>query len=182
MVKGKGFLLFFTIVALLVGACMVSMQNKEDQRTHEDMVQTEAMIGTHAMPEDLYTIYVDTLPFTVSVAANEQDREQGLSGVTALPQGEGKLFIFDRSDTYGFWMKDMHFPIDIIWFDAQGKLVHIAHSVTPESFPELFAPEQPALYVLEINAGVSAAANFSSSSTLVFGEALQTFLQGSDAH
>ena len=88
-----------------------------------------------------------------TVADDDTERAQGLSGTKSLAGNTGKLFIFDRESKHGFWMKDMRYPIDIIWLDAAREVVHIKRSATPESFPEIFYPDQPALYVLEVNAG-----------------------------
>lgn len=50
-------------------------------------------------------------------------------------------------------MKDMKFPIDVIWLDGDYYVIDIAQSVEPNSFPEVFEPSEPALYILEVNAG-----------------------------
>ena len=63
------------------------------------------------------------------------------------------LFVFDRDGNYGFWMKDMKFPIDIIFADAQKKIIMIYHNVQPDSYPKVFYPNAPARYVLETPAG-----------------------------
>lgn len=63
------------------------------------------------------------------------------------------LFVFDRPDRYGFWMRDMHFAIDIVWIDNNWRIVDITHELTPESYPNTFAPSAPALYALEVPAG-----------------------------
>tara|TARA_B100000745_G_scaffold299556_1_gene250653 strand:+ start:517 stop:1032 length:516 start_codon:yes stop_codon:yes gene_type:complete len=127
--------------------------------------------------EPLYEVYVDQVPFSVSLAADQTARAQGLSGMLALPQGQGKLFVFEESAPYRFWMKDMNFAIDMLWFDAEGKLVYIEHTATPASYPTLFEPPRPALYVLEINAGLADTYDFSTSSQLVLSAELETCLQ-----
>ena len=103
----------------------------------------------------------ETLRFT-SIHAPEGDiraanadtdalRIQGLSGVTKLPQSSGMLFTFPVSGIYGFWMKDMNFPLDMVWIDSKKKVVSISEYVTPETFPTSFYPTAPVAYVLEIN-------------------------------
>ena len=42
-----------------------------------------------------------------------------------LKEDEGMLFVFDHSDKYSFWMKDMNFPIDIIWIGEDLQIVFI---------------------------------------------------------
>jgi len=91
--------------------------------------------------------------FLVEVADDEVERIQGLSNTSYLGDKDGLLFVFEEPGLHGIWMKDMRFPIDIIWFGADMKVVSIEEDVAPETFPEIFLPDEPALYVLEGNAG-----------------------------
>ena len=88
-----------------------------------------------------------------SVAATPKERKTGLSGTPFLPSGVVKLFIFSKPDKWGIWMPDMHYPIDIIWLDEVATIVHIETDVHPDTYPETFFPDEPALYVIETNAG-----------------------------
>jgi uncharacterized membrane protein (UPF0127 family) len=86
------------------------------------------------------------------IADTPEAQAQGLSGRTSL--NGGMLFVFDRPDKYGIWMKDMNFPIDIIWLDENKKIVTIQENATPESYPsKTFFPSSSSLYVLELNSG-----------------------------
>ena len=89
----------------------------------------------------------------LEIADTPEKRVQGLSGRKELAQGQGMLFVFDTPQKAGIWMKDMNFPIDIIWFDEQKTVVHIKEHATPESFPEVFTPPTLASFVLEVPAG-----------------------------
>lgn len=102
--------------------------------------------------EPLNTIFINDQAIQVSVADDQAERKQGLSGVTRLNRNEGKLFIFETSDYYGFWMKDMLFPIDILWIDEDLRIVHIEENVLPSSFPASYNSAVPARFVLELNA------------------------------
>jgi uncharacterized membrane protein (UPF0127 family) len=79
----------------------------------------------------------------------------GLSGHAPLAEDEGMLFIFDEASVYPFWMKDMLFPIDIIWIDANSRISYIESAVTPDTYPKVFAPDAPALYTLEVKSGTA---------------------------
>jgi uncharacterized protein len=98
------------------------------------------------------TIYINDLSIKVSIADSPEERRQGLSNQKSLPDKEGKLFVFDKSDYYGIWMKDMNFPIDIIWIDDERKIVHIEQNVSPNTYPTSYHPPIPARFVLEVNA------------------------------
>jgi|SRR3989344_840572 len=89
----------------------------------------------------------------VFVADTPQEQKQGLGGREALLPDQGMLFVFPESGMHTFWMKDMHFSIDILWIGEDGTIVSTLSSVSPETYPKVFAPKQPARYVLETNAG-----------------------------
>lgn len=90
-------------------------------------------------------------------AQTEPERVRGLSGRVSLAPDAGLLFVFDVSGQHGIWMKDMRFPIDIIWIGEQRRIVTIAERVSPDTYPKVFLPETDARYVLEVNAGYAAA-------------------------
>ena len=82
-------------------------------------------------------------------------RAEGLSGWEALSDGEGMLFVFSEDGHHTFWMKDMNFPIDIVWMDESLKIVHIEKNISPETYPKVLRPTEKSLFVLEISAGQS---------------------------
>ena len=95
-----------------------------------------------------------SIPLQASIADTDEERAQGLSGTPYIPTGIAKVFIFDTSSTWSFWMKDMNYPIDIFWLDETGKVVHLVESVTPDTYPaNSFAPSVSAKYVIETTAG-----------------------------
>ncbi len=112
-----------------------------------------------ALPVFDATISNGLIDIPVDIADTELEREKGLSGTTSLPQNSGKLFIFNTSGDYGFWMKDMQYAIDIIWIDSNFRIIGITKDVAPESYPEVFYSPSPVKYVLEVNAGFSTVHN-----------------------
>lgn len=104
------------------------------------------------------TVTVGTTSISVEVADDPAERMQGLSGRSALPEGDGMLFIFEYENNWGIWMKDMRFPIDIVWAGSDGEILTIAHKVSPQTYPNAFYPSSPtARYVLELPAGYAKA-------------------------
>jgi uncharacterized membrane protein (UPF0127 family) len=89
------------------------------------------------------------------VMANDEDRAMGLMFRPSLAQDHGMLFVFDRVDFHGFWMKNCKFAIDMVWLDEERKVVHVAESVPPcKSDPcPVYQPLRRAAYVVELNAG-----------------------------
>lgn len=91
----------------------------------------------------------------VDVVESAKDRTTGLSGRKSLESNYGMFFIFPEDDFHSIWMKNMNFPIDIIWIDSNFKIVYIKNDATPESFPEIFKTNVKSRYVLEIASGYS---------------------------
>ena len=107
----------------------------------------------------------------VEVAETQRQREIGLSHrKESLKEGEGMLFVFEKEGLYGFWMKDTHFPIDIIWITSEKRITHIEEGVRPESFPKVYISEEPAQFVLEIPAGYTQRNNIKVGDEVVLGE------------
>lgn len=99
------------------------------------------------------TITINGLPFAVEVADTPADREQGLSGRKAISGAVGLLLVFPESEYHRIWMRDMQFPIDIIWITADYRIAGITSDATPESYPDTFRPPEPVRYVLETKPG-----------------------------
>ena len=90
--------------------------------------------------------------FMVEFADTPAERMQGLSGRDGLGVNEGMLFAFDEPGTHGFWMKDMKFPIDIIWI-SNNEVIYVSSNLNPDSYPTIFSPPEPVSQVLEVKAG-----------------------------
>ena len=91
----------------------------------------------------------------VDLAITPDEQERGLSGRKTLKEDEGMLFVFEKTGKYPFWMRDMNFPIDIIWIGKDFRVVYIKKDAQPESYPETFGAEYDANFVLEVNSGFS---------------------------
>jgi len=103
------------------------------------------------------TVQVGGKTVRVTVADTPETRQKGLGGRNGLAPDEGMLFIFPQDGKYGFWMKDMKFPIDMLWLSGTRRVVYMAQNVSPDTYPEVFAPTTPARYVLELPAGYAKA-------------------------
>lgn len=95
----------------------------------------------------------------LELADTDEKQALGLGGREAIGDDEGMLFVFPQSDAYGVWMKDMRFPLDIIWLEPSSTDEHqlvvldMRESVAIETYPVVFYPSAPALYVLELKGG-----------------------------
>lgn len=95
--------------------------------------------------------------FNLEIAQTPEERQKGLMFRSSLNQDAGMLFIFPEEGIYPFWMKNTLIPLDIIWINKDKKIIHIENNVPPckEDPCPSYSPEEKALYVLEINAGLS---------------------------
>ena len=93
--------------------------------------------------------------YFIEEAKTQEEREKGLSYRDSLGADKVMLFIFEEEGFYPFWMKNMRFPIDIIWLDKDYKVVYLVENVKPcdAGACQIIYPDQNAQYVLEINAG-----------------------------
>lgn len=95
--------------------------------------------------------------FLVELAKTTAEQEKGLMNRTELDANRGMLFIFQNEGVYAFWMKNTLIPLDMIWLDANNKVVFMAQNVQPCKTilcPNI-NPLVNAKYVLEINGGVA---------------------------
>ncbi len=116
------------------------------------------IINSRDIETDPVQIFSKKYPgFNIEVADTPKEREMGLSGRSKenFKQDDVLLFVFDTPGDYGFWMKDMLFPIDIVWFDESMNIVHVEQNVLPESYPKIFHSPTPALFVAEFSALMS---------------------------
>jgi uncharacterized membrane protein (UPF0127 family)/dienelactone hydrolase len=127
----------FSIAALILGAAFVlpSFSKKEFVR-----------------------VKVGKADIIAEVASDPFSRSRGLSGRKDLGDKAGMLFIFDKPERWGIWMKGMYFPIDVLWI-RDGKIVDLREDLappppgTPDSKLTIYRPDIPANQVLEVNAG-----------------------------
>jgi uncharacterized protein len=95
--------------------------------------------------------------FEVEVVSNDKKRALGLMFRESLDQNKGMLFVFKEEDNYSFWMKNMEFPLDIIWINKEREIVFIEKYAQPceGDFCDKILSDKKAKYVLELNAGIT---------------------------
>ncbi len=88
------------------------------------------------------------------VADTDETRARGLMDREQLDDGAGMLFLFEDAAPRSFWMKNTLIPLDIIFFDAEWKIISIK-TMTPcltDPCP-MYSSDGAAKYALEVNAG-----------------------------
>ncbi|HEU4665142.1 MAG TPA: DUF192 domain-containing protein [Dokdonella sp.] len=93
--------------------------------------------------------------YSIEVAEDDASREHGLMDRTEMAADHGMLFVFQDDIPRAFWMKNTKIPLDMLFFDADRRLVSVQHDVPPctaDPCPA-YSSGAPARYVLELNAG-----------------------------
>lgn len=165
------------LVCLISGGVWIYVGVQQKQQEVRDAVKRgdyERPIVTEerVVPaEDWRTIYPNTVQIRIgsttvaaSIADTLSSRIKGLSGTPFLPPSVVKLFAFGAPGNHSVWMKNMNYPLDILWAAEDGTVVHIEENIAPETYPEGFSSPVPAWYIIEANAG------FVASSTIVLGD------------
>lgn len=112
-------------------------------------------------------IVAENVKIPVYIADDNAERAKGLGGLASIPRDYGMFFVFDTADYQGIWMKDMLFPIDIIWIDENLRISHIEKNISPDTYPKIFTSPVKASYVLELNAGMSDSYNLKTGENII---------------
>ena len=93
----------------------------------------------------------------VEIAITLEEKKTGLMNRANIPENSGMLFIYDREGIHDFWMKNTLMPLDIIWLDWTGRIIHIEKYMQPceidcTDCPQ-FGPEMYSKFVIELNGG-----------------------------
>lgn len=155
----RAILALLVVVAAFVLLILIAGKKGTKINTMSDTLTEQAILN------------VDGKHLVAAVANTPREREQGLSGTHFLNSGNGMFFVFEEADEHGFWMKDMDESIDIVWIDADNRIVDIEPNVSPDTYPTIFKPDAPAKYVLEVLAGWTTENEVDIGDTVIISEA-----------
>jgi len=127
-------------------------------------ISTSVSPTPSSTPTSTATVSVTTekgpVVFTVEIADTDEERALGLMYRTTLAPYAGMYFIFEKDIQGGFWMKNCEIPLDMLFIDAEGKIIDIRENVRPckeidptQTTCPSYSPSVPYRYVLEVNSG-----------------------------
>ncbi|HLY44872.1 MAG TPA: DUF192 domain-containing protein [Stellaceae bacterium] len=93
--------------------------------------------------------------FTVEVATTPAQLEQGLMFRQSLAPDSGMIFDFKTPTPASMWMKNTLIPLDMLFVDAQGRIVNIHERAVPLSL-DTIAAAAPVRAAIELNGGTAA--------------------------
>ena len=86
-------------------------------------------------------------------ARTPEEWARGLSGRENLGTGKDMLFIFPQEQNLAFFMKDVNFPLDIIFINKDSRIVDLITMQPCKTEPcPIYTSRAPAQYVAEVNA------------------------------
>ena len=146
------FLIIILIVAITAsGVVMLAITSSDE----ESVDYAEIDVNDQSFYSD--TIKINDVLVDVQIADTDVKRNRGLMFQEQLSYDQGMLFVYEISGNYAFWMPNMQFSLDIIWFEENGRVVHIEQDVSPcntePEHCEVYDPGVDALYVFEATAG-----------------------------
>ncbi len=112
-----------------------------------------ATANAASAPDFSHPLTIGSAHLEVAFASTGAEQEQGLSDTNALANGQGMLFLFPSDSMVPFWMKDMNYPLDIIWIGSDKTVEGVAADLSPSTYPNTFSPKAPVRYALEVPAG-----------------------------
>lgn len=86
------------------------------------------------------------------VADDPSERYTGLSDTESLERDEGMVFVYPETGDRTFVMRDMDFPLDIVFVAGNGTITEIAHAPVEDDSP-LTRYTGRARWVVEVNRG-----------------------------
>lgn len=113
------------------------------------------LFGLFGIGEADYTsISVDDKTYSVLIADNPFEQMRGLMGRSSLGYDEGMLFIYEENRNVSFWMKNVSFPLDMIFLNQCGRVIQIHENAQAHDTTVILSVE-PVRAVLELQAGAS---------------------------
>lgn len=115
-------------------------------------------------------IRINDVLIKAEIADTPEKRAVGLMNRTSLDKDSGMLFIFEKEGYHQFWMKDTLIPLEILFIDKNLKIVKILEMYpcrTSDLQCEIYSPNQPIMYALELNL------NFSKSNNIKIGDEIK---------
>jgi len=143
--------IIYTIAILGVSLYFQSCKETNNQKslTREVTFTKEAELNLKKASTDSLIKTLD-----LEIAETDYETQTGLMYRHSMEDHQGMLFIFKDEQARNFYMKNTEFTLDIIYLNSKKEIVSIQKNAKPYDKTSL-PSNAPAMYVLEINGGLS---------------------------
>jgi uncharacterized membrane protein (UPF0127 family) len=138
-------LIFLLFEISILSACTYHYQTLQANKTSASFRKDGTLDFIHSDNSVIASIDIE-------IADTPETLKKGLMGRSALDDGSGMLFVFQRLEPQRFWMKNTPIPLDIIFIGENGCIVNMVESATPMS-NQRYRSEGPIKYAVEVRAG-----------------------------
>ena len=144
----------FVAIIVAVIIALLLMNSYSLMQVEEEKPKPEVRVSFHLQDSNFFNV-------TCEVADEPEERSHGLMDRESLPQDHGMLFVYDAPQNMSFWMKNTLIPLDIIFIHENRTVLNVEEAevedpATPDSELPRYRSQGPALWVVEINQGLSA--------------------------
>jgi len=160
MIKTRSLILVFISIAVVIGSLQIwitfdCISKEGDPGLLYCMLARDGLYNSQEESELFIQSGDSTILVYVEIADEPHELDQGLMFRENLEWDRGMFFVFDDERTLSFWMKNTLIPLDMLFIDADFRIIDIKENVPPcrEDPCPSYPSKKPAKYVLEVNAG-----------------------------
>ncbi len=144
---------------ILQDSLLVSVETTSPHAATDDPTRSSLNLAEITYMDHFAVLSIGSSRFKLEVASSPIELQTGLMERSNLAPDEGMLFSFGHEEKWGLWMKQTLVPLDAIWLDSTGSVVHITTMPVqigvPDSQLVVYAPTTPSLYAIELPAGTA---------------------------
>ena len=142
-------------LALCLAACTQQAAGEASAPAAAETAAVHPVSGLEVIPLTVTTPGGTAHRFRVEVARTPQEQSRGLMFRAEMGADEGMLFPYRQPQVLSFWMKNTVLSLDLVFIDAEHRVINIAAKAEPYSETPILS-DAPGVAVLEINGGRAA--------------------------
>ncbi len=158
-------------IYLLIIACIILsiFSCKTDTKNNQNLVKevTFTKEGELSLYTQKDSVSTPITTLDIEIADDDYQIQTGLMYRKSMQDKQGMLFIFPEEAPRSFYMKNTEFALDIIFINADNKIVSIQKNAIPLNEASL-PSDGPAQYVLEVNAKLTDTWNLKAGDSISF--------------
>jgi len=133
------------IAIYIIAFILPNLTSKEPDQTEYTFMKEGTLTFTDSLNKPITKIDLE-------ISSSEYDTQLGLMFRRSMEMNQGMLFIFPEQETRSFWMRNTYISLDMIFVNADKKIVTI-HKNTKVLSDQSYASTEAAQYVVEVSAG-----------------------------